>query len=117
VAETAKDRDGEMIWKKGGERSTVTGGRVNWWGRDVDWDDKIGFRGREDVDSPLGEWTRMDVICDGDHLVYLVNGVVVNEAFEASPSSGKILLQTEQAEMWVRRMELWPIGKAPAYSK
>lgn len=117
VAETAKDRDGEMIWKKGGERSTVTGGRVNWWGRDVDWEDKIGFRGREDVDSPLGEWTRMDVICNGDHLIYLVNGVVVNEAFEASPSSGKILLQTEQAEMWVRRMELWPIGKAPAYSK
>jgi hypothetical protein len=117
VAETAKDRDGEMIWKKGGEKSTVTGGRVNWWGRDVDWDDKIGFRGREDVDSPLGEWTRMDVICDGDHLTYLVNGIVVNEAFQASPSFGKILLQTEQAEMWVRRYELYPIGKAPAFTK
>ena len=51
---------------------------------------------------------------DGGHLLYKVNGVVVNEAFEAKPNFGKILLQTEQAEMFVRRFELWPIGKAPA---
>jgi hypothetical protein len=37
----------------------------------------------------------------------------VNEAFEAKPDFGKLLLQTEQAEMFVRRYELWPLGKAP----
>jgi len=113
VAETTKDRDGELVWKKGGEPTTVTSGRVNWYGRDVDWADTIGFRGREDVESKHGEWTRMEVIADGDHLTYKVNGVVVNEASSARPDFGKLLLQTEQAEMFVRRFELWPLGKAP----
>ncbi|MFN0053396.1 MAG: DUF1080 domain-containing protein [Planctomycetales bacterium] len=113
MAEVGKDRDGEMIWKKGGAKTKVTAGRVNWFGRDVDWADKLGFRGREDVDSPLGQWTKMEVIADGGHLLYKVNGVVVNEGFEAQPDSGKLLLQTEQAEMFVRRFELWPLGQAP----
>ena len=113
TAEITKDRDGEKVWKKGGERTTISAGRINWFGRDVDWADTIGFRGRDDVESPLGEWTRMEVIADGGHLLYKVNGVVVNEALEAKPDFGRLLLQTEQAEMFVRRFELWPIGKAP----
>ncbi|APZ93768.1 3-keto-disaccharide hydrolase [Fuerstiella marisgermanici] len=113
TAEIGKDRDGEKVWKKGGEKMTLSRGRINWFGRDEDWADTIGFRGKNDVESPLGQWTRMEVIADGGHLVYKVNGVVVNEAFEAKPDFGKLLLQTEQAEMYVRRYELWPIGKAP----
>ena len=113
TAEITKDRDGERVWKRGGERSTISRGRVNWYGRDEDWADKIGFRGKVDVESPYGAWTRLEVIADGGHLIYKVNGVVVNEAFEAKPDSGRILLQTEQAEMFVRRFELWPLGKAP----
>ncbi len=113
TAEITKDRDGEKVWKKGGQRTTISSGRINWFGRDVDWADTIGFRGRDDVESPLGEWTRMEVIADGGHLLYKVNGVVVNEAFEAKPDFGRLLLQTEQAEMFVRRFELWPLGKAP----
>ncbi len=113
TAEITKDRDGEKVWKKGGERVTISSGRINWFGRDVDWADTIGFRGRDDVESPLGEWTRMEVIADGGHLLYRVNGVIVNEALEAKPDFGRLLLQTEQAEMFVRRFELWPLGKAP----
>jgi len=113
TAEITKDRDGEKVWKKGGERITISSGRINWFGRDPDWVDKINFRGKDDVESPFGEWTRMEVIADGGHLLYKVNGVVVNEAFEAKPDFGKLLLQTEQAEMFVRRFELWPLGKAP----
>jgi hypothetical protein len=113
TAEITKDRDGEKVWKKGGERITISGGRINWYGRDEDWADKIGFRGKNDVESPHGEWTRLEVMADGGHLIYKVNGVVVNEAFEAKPDFGKILLQTEQAEMFVRRYELWPLGKVP----
>ena len=114
TVEITKDRDGEKVWKQGGERITLSSGRINWYGRDEDWADKIGFRGKDDVESPYGEWTRLEVIADGGHLIYKVNGVVVNEAFEAKPDFGKILLQTEQAEMFVRRFELWPLGKAPA---
>ena len=111
ATESTKDRDGEVVWKKGSERITLSDGRVNWWGRDPDWTDVRGFRGKRDVESPYGEWTRMDVICDGDHFLIQVNGVIVNEGFEARPDHGKILLETELAEFHVRRYELWPLGK------
>jgi len=113
TAETARDRDGETVWKRGAEPQAFTKGRINWFGRDPDWKDTIGFRGKDDLESPFGEWTRMDVIAAGDTLVYKVNGTVVNEARGCSPSAGKILLQTEQAELFVRRLELWPPGEDP----
>lgn len=109
-AEFGLDRDKEKIWKKGEPRQVVTKGRINWKGRDEDWADRIGFRGREDVESPPGEWNRLEVIAKGDTLQYFVNGALVNEAFDCKPSEGKVLLQTEGAEMIVRRYELWPLG-------
>ena len=113
TAEVTKDRDGETVWKKGAEKLTMGSGRVNWPGRDEDWEDKLGFRGRDDVESPAGEWTRYEVVCDGDKITNIVNGVVVNHCFDVKPSAGKILIQTEGAEIFVRRWELWPLGKAP----
>jgi len=110
-AEFTLDRDKEKIWKKGEPRQTVTAGRINWKHRDVDWADKVGFRGREDVESPSGEWNRLEVIAKGDSLQYFVNGAMVNEAFDCKPAEGKILLQTEGAEMLVRRYELYPLGE------
>ena len=110
-AEFTLDRDKEKIWKQGAPRQTVTKGRINWRGRDEDWSDTVGFRGRNDVESPSGEWNRLEVIAKGDTLQYFVNGAMVNEAFDCKPSEGKILLQTEGAEMIVRRYELYPLGK------
>lgn len=115
TAEITKDRDGESVWKKGGERKTFTSGRINWYGRNPDWKDEVDYRGKQDVDSPVGEWTRMDVICDGGHIVVKVNGKQVNEGFDADPTSGKLTIQSELAEIIVRRWELWPLGKAPVY--
>jgi hypothetical protein len=115
AAQVEKDRDGETVWSPEGKQQTFTSGRINWFGRDPDWKDEVGFRGPQDVESPFGRWTRMDVICDGGSIVVKVNGVKVNEASEASPASGKILVQTELAETFVRRWELWPIGDAPEF--
>lgn len=117
TAEVRQDRDKENVWHKGGEKKVFERGRVNWFGRDEDWKDVKGFRGKNDVESPSGEWTRMDVICDGDKVTNIVNGIVVNQAFDVKPSSGKIQIQTELAECYFRRVELWPIGKAPAYEQ
>ncbi len=112
TAEVTKDRDGETVWKKGDRKKTFSAGqRINWLGRDPDWKDTLGFRGKNDIDGPHGEWTRMEVICDGGHIINKVNGVVVNEAFDAYPSAGKILIQSELAEVYIRRWELWPLGK------
>jgi hypothetical protein len=111
-----RDRDGEFVWDADGERETFRRGnlkRVNWYGRDPDWKDTKGFRGPQDQDSLLGEWTRLDVLCDGGHFETFVNGTKVNEAFDVSPREGRLQLQSELAEIYFRRWELWPLGKGP----
>jgi len=115
TCEIAKDRDGEPVWKKGGERKEFLGGRVNWFGRDPDWDDILGIRGKQDVESPGEEWTHVEYIAEGDTLKYYVNGVLVNEAFDCHPAAGKILFQTEGAELYWRKIELHPLkpSKSP----
>ena len=116
TCEVARDRDGEVIWKKGAGRETFdlkNRKRINWFGRDPDWADKLGFRGNDDLDRAQTEWTRMDVICDGGHIQTYVNGTLVNEAFDAEPSAGRIQLQAELAEIFFRRWELHPLGKGP----
>lgn len=112
TVETGKDRDGETTWKKGSERGVFKAAgiqRINWFNKDPDWADVLGFRGKNDIDSPGQEWTRLDIICDGGHIVYRVNGIDANEGFDAVPSTGKILIQTEGAELYIRRFELRPL--------
>jgi hypothetical protein len=53
----------------------------------------------------------MEVICDGNRIQVLVNGVLVNECTDAVPSAGKIIVQTELAEIYFRKLELHPLEK------
>jgi hypothetical protein len=110
TAPVTPDRDGELVYDPEGERRTLEGGRVNWSGRDVDWDGRLGFRGLRDVESPYGEWTRLEVIADGDRVTNIVNGTVVNQGSGSSLTEGKILIQSEGAEVFFRRMELRPLA-------
>ena len=111
TARAGKDRDGEAVFDPAGEARLFETGRINWYGRDVDWKDSLGFRGRDDVESPSGQWTRLEVVAQGDRLTYLVNGKVVNEGVRASLTAGKIIIQSEGAEIFFRRIELQPVGK------
>lgn len=110
TAEFELDRNGQKRWKKGAPRQVVTKGRINWEKRHEDWADKLNIRHPDDPDSPVGEWNRMEVIAKGDTLQYFVNGRLVNEAFDCKPAEGRICIQTEGAEMIVRRYELHPLG-------
>jgi hypothetical protein len=115
---SGRDRDGEVIWQPEGKRETFsikdrTMRRINWYGRDPDWEDVKDFRGPEDKDSPGQAWTRIDVILDGEHVQTFVNGTKVNEAFDIYPAEGRLQLQSELAEIHFRRWELWPLGKGP----
>jgi 3-keto-disaccharide hydrolase len=109
VARAGKDRDGEDVYDPGGPEREFATGRVNWYGRDVDWRDERGFRGRQDVESPYGQWTRLEVIADGDRVTNVVNGKVVNEGTRASVTEGRIILQSEGAEIYFRRIDLEPL--------
>lgn len=108
-ARVEKDRDGEDVFDPRGESREFEGGRINWFGRDVDWQDRLGFRGRQDVESPYGAWTRLEVIADGDRVTNVVNGKVVNEGSRSSLTEGRILVQSEGAEIYFRRIDLEPL--------
>jgi hypothetical protein len=87
------------------------GDRLNWWGRDPEWKDEAGFRGKRDVESRRGEWTKCEIVARGDTLEYYVNDKLVNRAVNLSVSRGKIFLQTEGAEVWYRNIELIPLRR------
>jgi len=111
TSEIEVNEKGHRRWKRGAPHTTVTSGRVNWEKRDPNWKDVLDYRGPDDLDAPAGEWNRLEVIAKGDTLRYIFNGQIVNEAFDVSPSKGRVCIQTEAAEMIVRRFELWPLGK------
>ncbi len=64
-----------------------------------------------DAEKPLGEWNTVEVLCDGGKITNKVNGVVVNEGTDASVTKGRILLQSEGAEVYYRKVELRPLKK------
>jgi hypothetical protein len=111
TAEVRTDAKGETYWQKGGEPRTRTSGRFNWYGRDPDWKDAIDFRGKQDVEKPVGEWNRQEVIADGDKITNILNGVVVNYGTGSSHTEGKIQIQSEGAEILIRKVELRPLRR------
>ncbi|HYT93763.1 MAG TPA: DUF1080 domain-containing protein [Gemmataceae bacterium] len=92
-----------------GEPRQFPPGRANWYGRDPQWKDVKGFRGAQDVERPVGEWNTLECICDGDRITNILNGKVVNAGTGASHTRGKILFQSEGAEVFFRRIELHPV--------
>lgn len=111
-AKVAKELQGSShVFDPDGEPVTIHGGRINWWGRDPEWVDELGFRGKQDVEKPLGEWNTLECICNGDEIIAILNGVVVNRACAVKPRRGRIQLQSEGAEVFFRKVELKPLGK------
>jgi hypothetical protein len=111
TCETRVGPDRQLYFEKGGSPVTRNSARYNWWGRDPSWKDVLGFRGSRDVEKPAGEWNRMEVICDGDTITNIVNGYVVNVGTRSSLTRGKILFQSEGAEILFRKIEVRPLLK------
>ena len=53
-------------------------------------------------EKPSGEWNRIEVIAINGKCTHVVNGITVNEATETSLRSGRILIQSEGAEIFYR---------------
>ncbi len=58
-----------------------------------------------------GEWNLLELFADGDSVKYVVNGKVANEGAGANRVRGKILFQSEGAEVFFRNLELRPLKK------
>ena len=61
---------------------------------------------KKDNEKPSGEWNRLEIISQKGKCTHIMNGVVVNEGTEASLRTGRILIQSEGAEIFYRKIEL-----------
>lgn len=61
---------------------------------------------KTDSEKPTGEWNRIEVIAIKGKCTHIVNGVVVNEATGVSLRTGRILIQSEGAETYYRKIEI-----------
>ena len=61
---------------------------------------------KKDNEKPTGEWNRIEVIASKGKCTHIVNGVIVNEGENVSLRSGRILIQSEGAEIYYRKIEL-----------
>ena len=110
-----REGNGDVVWEKGGGAEVFGRGNrkhINPSYRDPGWKDERGFRGPRDVEKPVGEWNTLEVVCAGRFVRVILNGTVVNEGGDAVPRSGKILLQSEFAEVFYRNIELRPVAGA-----
>ncbi len=110
-SETTLAVDGNTRWQRGGQKRSYSGKQFWWSKHEPGFEELIDTRGKEDVDSPLGEWTRIECLCRGDRITIIVNGVTVNECFDCFPAAGKILLECEEFEIDFRKFELHPLDE------
>lgn len=110
TATTSQDRDGEWVYDPNGKpREFRNGDRINWFGRDPDWTDRLGYRGSREVEKPAGEWNTLEVIVERDRITNVLNGTVVNVGTNPTYTRGRIMIQSEGAELYVRRVDVYPL--------
>lgn len=110
TCDTRMETDKRTRWQIGGE-PTEYSGRQFWWSKhDPEFQELLDTRGRWDVASPVGEWTRVECICEGDRVTVKINGEAVNECYKVFPAAGKILLQNEGHEVYFRNVVLNPLN-------
>jgi len=110
-AASGKAGSAALHWDPQGTPKAVAGTRVNWYGRDPKWTGALDYRGPQDVEKPVGEWNRLEAICAGGDVEFFVNGIKVNSGTDGNLCEGRILFQSEGAEIFYRNIELHPLRK------
>jgi len=77
----------------------------------------------KDVEKPIGEWNTVDLYCFGQTSVHVVNGQVVlvntncskiENGLKVPLTKGKIQIQSEGGELFIRKMEIEKIKEIQA---
>jgi hypothetical protein len=110
-SETRVAEDGKTRWLAKGKRVRYRGDQFWWSEHQPFFAEKLDTRGDRDVAGPVGEWTKVEVICAANRVTVRINGRTVNEALDVWPTRGKILLQNEGNEIYYRNWRLVPLGK------
>ena len=103
--------DGAALTGKDGVR--VTGpdrkaAKIDRFNKGV-WKNIAGYRDpTNELEEPHGEWNVVELVNRDGHVWQYVNGKLANEGRDAFPTSGKILFQSEGAEVFSRDIRLYP---------
>lgn len=111
TSNTVTAADGRTRWKADGKKTRYAGKQFWWSNHEVGFKELLDTRGRNDPASPLGEWTKVECICDGNRITVRINGQTVNECYNVFPSAGRILLENEKNEILFRKLEIKPLKK------
>jgi hypothetical protein len=84
----------------------VLAGRIYRIGHDPGWQDVRGFRARDEVEKPPGEWNVLEIVSEGGSFQHILNGKVVARGSGAEPRKGRIALISEGAEIYFRKVEI-----------
>ena len=69
-----------------------------------------GFRNTlGELEKPYGEWNLLELVEDGGSVRQYVNGNLANVGTDPFPTVGKILFQSEGAEIYFRNLQLAPL--------
>jgi hypothetical protein len=104
--------DGAALTGKDGVRVTGPEGKASKIDRfnKGPWKNVAGYRDpANELEKPHGEWNVVELVNREGHVWQYVNGVLANEGTDAFPSSGKILFQSEGAEVYFRDIKLYPL--------
>jgi hypothetical protein len=72
--------------------------------------DVVGYHDPvNDLEKPHGDWNLVELVNRDGHVWQYVNGKLANEGTDAFPSSGKILLESEGAEIYFRDIDIYPL--------
>lgn len=109
---TMQAQPDDRYWDPKGEAREFVSrqGHLHWYGRDREWKDTIDFYGAQEVEKPSGEWNLAEAVMKDGDLVYYLNGVKVMEGTNGSLTEGRLLFQSEGAEIFFRKIELHPLA-------
>ena len=104
--------DGAALTGKDGKRVTGPAGsalKIDRFNKG-EFKNVVGFRDpTNELEKPYGEWNVVELVNQDGHIKQYVNGKLANEGTEAFPITGKILFQSEGAEVFFRRIKLYPL--------
>jgi Domain of Unknown Function (DUF1080) len=104
--------DGAALTGRDGQRVTGPPGvavKIDHFGKGPS-QNVVGFRDAVgDLEMPHGEWNVLELVLQGNDVKQYVNGKLANEGTDPSPVEGKILFQSEGAEVFFRDIKLYPL--------
>ena len=108
--------ENDFVWPKSIEFQIQEGDVGDFWLIDSTTINVDGKRSQPDAyariqkkangEKPSGQWNRIEIIANKGKITYIVNGVLVNEGEDPSVQEGKILVQSEGAEIYYRKIDI-----------